>query len=246
MNKYQSALIGEINPVKGARFSCRSQKTGDEFIEKSMDLETDVFTLVQEKDIFSTRYPFKVSADANIIEDCQFFLNGKWQNANKENGCYVVVLDFENRAEKIKIIFTDNIVDDWIIDVRYVEADKELYYAEERKKKQLALCKVADVRCATGVDLVNIYFQPCCDAYARTEIFLYTLKGKYRQYNNGITYEWRMITKCKVEEDDFYKSITGLAVETYSFVLKQYDKNNDLLFETEHIRFDIPNMCFKH
>ena len=39
--------------------------------------------------------------------------------------------------------------------------------------------------------------------------------------------------------EDFYKSINGLAPGTYSFVIKQYDKKDDLLMETDHIEFHI-------
>ena len=48
-----------------------------------------------------------------------------------------------------------------------------------------------------------------------------------------------MIKKCKVPAEDFYKSINGLAPGTYSFVIKQYDKIDELLMKTEHIEFQI-------
>ena len=48
-----------------------------------------------------------------------------------------------------------------------------------------------------------------------------------------------MIKKCKVDPDDFFKSINGLANGKYSFVLRQYDKNSNILLETGYIEFTI-------
>ena len=48
-----------------------------------------------------------------------------------------------------------------------------------------------------------------------------------------------MIKKSKVDIEDFYKSIGGLAYGKYSFILRQYDKNNNLLLETSYIEFSI-------
>lgn len=244
MDKYQIALT-KLLSEKGEIFSCSSQKSNKKIdLEKAFNFETNLFTLEQEKDIFSTLYPFKVLADANI-KDCQFFLNNTWHSAEKTDGCYSLILDFENRIEKIKILFADNIVDDLTINVLYVVADKNLYYAEEEKKRKFALRKTADIRCATGADLVNIYFQPCCEEYKSAEILLFIPK---EELVKGYTSEgrkvveipsWTMIKKCKVEADDFFKSINGLAIGKYSFVLKQYDNNNSVLLETEHIEFTI-------
>ena len=83
----------------------------------------------------------------------------------------------------------------------------------------------AKITVSTGFELVNIYFQPCNDNYARTEISLYK--------------DNMMLAKYKVDEETFFKSITGLAYGKYSFVLKQFDKDNTILLETEHIEFTI-------
>ena len=54
--------------------------------------------------------------------------------------------------------------------------------------------------------------------------------------------------KYKVEEEFFFKSINGLAYGTYEFILKQYDKNEQLLLETNKISFSIskPNNSGKN
>lgn len=50
---------------------------------------------------------------------------------------------------------------------------------------------------------------------------------------------WSVIKKCDVPIDDFYMSINGLAYGKYAFVLRQFDKNHQLLFETDYIGFSI-------
>ena len=73
--------------------------------------------------------------------------------------------------------------------------------------------------------MVNIYFSPCCEDYGRTEVALF--KGD------------RIIANYKVEKDCFFKAICDLAYGRYGFVLKQYDKTDNLLFETDRAFFDI-------
>ena len=85
--------------------------------------------------------------------------------------------------------------------------------------------KTANIKVSTGADLVNIYFQPCCDSYARTEITLYK--------------DNMMLAKYKVDEETFFKSIGGLAFGKYEFVLKQLDKVNNIILETQKTAFSI-------
>ena len=48
-----------------------------------------------------------------------------------------------------------------------------------------------------------------------------------------------MLAKYKVDEETFFKSISGLAFGKYEFVLKQFDKDGNLLFETNRQSFEI-------
>lgn len=101
----------------------------------------------------------------------------------------------------------------------------------------------AAIKVSTGADLVNIYFQPCCDEYDHTEIKLFVPKdytkvgGPYGLVEKPSS--WSLIKKYSVPIEDFYKSINGLAYGEYSFRLKQLDNNNNVLLETNHISFRI-------
>ena len=241
MDKYQKVLL-ETDKTS-VFFSCTSKKNCT-LLDGGFDYENNIYTLTQEEDIFATKYEFVIKTNSNI-ETCTFLVNGEWQNAIRKGTAFSIELDFENRIEKVKLTFLDNIVDDYVFSVEYVEADKELYYQKQESERKANLLSSAQIKHSTSSDLVNIYFQPCCDKYEYTEILLYIPKEEIVKGWTGDGRKvveipsWSMIKKCKVPAEDFYKSINGLAPGTYSFVIKQYDKKDELLMETEHIEFQI-------
>ena len=221
MDKYQKVLLE--TEKTSVFFTCTSKKNSL-VLNGGFNYDADVYTLTQEEDIFSTKYEFVVKTNPNI-ETCTFLVNGEWQSASRKGSAFSVELDFENRVEKVKLTFADNIVDDYTFSVQYVEADKDLYYQKKAATKRARYIESARIKYATGADLVNIYFQPCSYEYQKTEIAL---------YKDGM-----MLANYKVDEECFFKSITGLAYGKYSFVLKQFDSNNQELFETDKISFSI-------
>ena len=48
-----------------------------------------------------------------------------------------------------------------------------------------------------------------------------------------------MLAKYKVDEETFFKSISGLAYGNYEFILKQFDDKGNILLETDKIAFYI-------
>ena len=206
------------------------------------DYDADCYKLVQEQDIFSTKYRFTLKKNINI-ETCTVCINGNWTGAEQIGECFYIILDFENRVEKVKLTFADNIVDDYAFTVQYIEADKDLYYQKQAEAQRNTYIEAAQIKHSTGADLVNIYFQPCCSDYEYTEIYLYipqdyvAVGGPYGPVQK--TSSWQLFKKCKVPSEDFYKSINGLAYGTYAYVIKQFDKKDNLLLETEYIEFSL-------
>jgi hypothetical protein len=221
MNKYQRAIL-ENQDVK-VFYTCSSIKNSA-VLAAGFDYDNDTYALTQEEDIFSTTYEFVVKANPNI-ESCEYYCNGAWCAVEKKAGNFVVMLDFEKRVEKVKFTFADNLADDYIFMVNYTEADKDLYYKKQADNRRNTYIAAAQIKHSTGADLVNIYFQPCSSDYIRTEIAL---------YRDGL-----MLAKYKVDEESFFKSIGGLAYGTYSVIVKQFDRNDNLLLETEHIEFTL-------
>ena len=192
------------------------------------DEKSNSLIIEQDEDINKTQYYLLVPSCANryeIISNVFVYKNNEWKECEIEQKVFKTIIDFNDRVEKIKITFVNGLADELIIPLAYKEANVEKYYAKKEQEKKEDLLKKANVKVSTGADLVNIYFQPCSEDYAHTEIILYK--------------DSMMLAKYKVEEDVFFKSINGLAYGKYSFILKQYDKDNAIILETGHIEFTI-------
>ena len=209
MDKYQKYLLANVPTKSNLKNSDCNPWAEDKII------------LRQNEDIMIKDYVLSIS---NINIKSIYAIAGDTRNPFKiVDQEFYIPIDFEKKFDKIQIVFKNNLADDLILPVVYEEADKEAYYAKQEQEHRKALLSAASIKCATGADLVNIYFQPCCKDYDRTEIALYR--------------DGQMLAKYKVEEDCFFKSIGGLAYGKYDFVLKQYDKAGMLLLETEQIPF---------
>ena len=162
---------------------------------------------------------------------------------------FFLPLSFDNRIESIKIVFNNNLADDLIIPVIYVEANKEKYYAKVAQEQNAKLLAKAQIKHSTGADLVNIYFQPCCDTYAKTEIELYLANGNFsRPSSMCVTFFTpqllggqveQLIGKYVIEDGSLFKSISGLAKRVYGYKVRQFDANGKILCESDFAFFSI-------
>ena len=244
MDKYQKILLE--NNDKNSFYYCVSVNNGGGAPNTNFNYSTDVFTLTQDEDIFSTKYTFVLRANTNI-ETCSFYVNGEWHSANQKGTSFCIELDFENRVEKVKLTFADNIVDDYTFSVQYVEADKDLYYQKQAETIRNTYIEAAQIKHSTGADLVNIYFQPCCANCGKTEIELWIAQGKRENHHGMIAYipkliggtPEQMIAKFTVEEGFLFKAINGLANGVYAYRLRQFSKNDEMLFESDFQFFEI-------
>lgn len=225
MDKYQQPIMATY------KFSIEGK--GNDINKECFDGE--IITLKQIEDITVTKYKLLVSPSKGSIAEISAVASTKRVPFQKKSG-YIGTLDFEDRAEYIEIGFKNEIADNLIIPIKYIEADKEAYYARKEKERvakkikkeqeyKKKLFESASITFAVGADLVNIYFQPCCEKYARTEITLYRDK--------------KMLATYKVEEGFYFKAICELAYGSYCFVLKQYDKSSNVILETEYTSFNI-------
>lgn len=229
MNKYQKSLLSGT--------SC-SLKHCEEKVWTG-----GKFSFKQNEDITLKDYVLCIS---NPSIEAVFAMDGDAQTPFEEKeGKFCSLVDFDHKIDSIKIVFKNGLADDLIVPVEYVEADREAYYAQKEKERNAALLTAAAIKCATGSNLVNIYFQPCCDEYEYTEIQLYIPQ---QVISKGWTSEgrelydipaWSFIKKTKVNPEEFYASIGGLAYGKYAFVLKQFNKGGNILLTTDYIGFSI-------
>ena len=192
-------------------------------INSSLDrtLENGVVRIKQNEDIsikeytLASRYPF------------DYLCENEWRKSSKmENRAWQIAkFDWAVPIEKVRFLVDNEFVEALEINIEYEFADVEAYNKKQEQKRKNDLIEKASIKHSTGADLVNIYFQPCSSDYIRTEIAL---------YRDGL-----MLSKYKVDEESFFKSIGGLAYGTYSFIVKQFDKSDNLLLETEHIEFTV-------
>lgn len=247
MDKYQEFLMN-INHSYYS-FSINGE------LSKEKVLIDDKIVLKQDDDIAITNYILYI---ANESIDTVYAIKGttkkefskevdpvysspKSGNQNR----FFVAINFEDKLDEVKIVFKNNLANDLNIPISYILADKDKYYSKKEQERKEALLKTADIKVSTGADLVNIYFQPCCDKYEYTDIQLFIpkeeiVKGYYADGRKVVEIPaWSLIKKCKVDTEEFYKSINGLASGKYSFILKQYDKANTVILETGYIEFTI-------
>ena len=215
MNKYQKYFLKEDAYIDcfalGSDINCSLDRT----------LENGVVRIKQNEDIsikeytLASRYPF------------DYLCENEWRKSSKmENRVWQIAkFDWSVPIEKVRFLVDNEFVEALEINIEYEFSDVEAYNKKQEQKRKNDLIEKASIKHSTGADLVNIYFQPCSSDYIRTEIAF---------YRDGL-----MLSKYKVDEESFFKSIGGLAYGTYSFIVKQFDKSDNLLLETEHIEFTV-------
>ena len=241
MDKYQMYLMDsdcawEKNSENQRIISVfESQKTGRKFCG-DINFDTGIITVNQDSDIYSHVYAQYFPVPSHVSGISVTYDGKKWEKLaiEKERDCVrnclcsgkcKIILDFENRIKKVKFAFACAIADDLIFTVRYVEADKQAYYAEIAHKEMLERIKKANIQIKTGLNLVNIFFCACSDDYVRTEFQLYTDSGQ-------------LMKKIKVPEDEFFVAVPNLAYGRYYFIAEQFASDKKL-FTTEKIEFQI-------
>ena len=232
MDKYQKLLVQKARIKEWLYFENNgvSDEESSKYWKRVVfDENNDTVTIIQDENPNIVDYTLIIFGES-FIKTIEIYKNSKWEKIEKSTfktrwAAFRLNINFDDRIEKVKVSFRDNLADDYIIDVKYQEADKEKYNEKLAMEHKAELLKVANIKVSTGADLVNIYFQPCCDSYARTEIALYK--------DNMI------LAKYKVDEETFFKSISGLAFGKYEFVLKQFDDKGNVLLETQKISFSI-------
>ena len=248
MNKYQEYLLSRIKDNDQGTFlfsdcapvgeSCKDDTYG------CYDKTTNCFTIKQDKDITKTGYVLKISQDK-----CPFVaaVQVRKNNSYVDMPLSEIIIDFNDRIDAIRLKFIKNIADDLEIRIVYKEADKQAYNEMQAVLQKENTLKRAAIKHSVGESLVNIYFQPCANNYDHTEISLFIpdktevkkVGGPHGPVNQENVLSWSLIVKTTVENGIFFKSITGLAFGRYAYIIKQFDKANNALIETDYTEFYI-------
>lgn len=146
----------------------------------------------------------------------------------------VAVCDFTYDNPIITIIFKFgfNIIDDIKINVNTIIKEEPLVDNKNVLDKKLKANMNMSV--ATGVDLINVYFQPCSSDYSYTKVEFYK--------------DGKNLAKYKIDGEVFFWCIPNLAFGSYEIKIAQYNKNDAVLVESEmkSVTLKLPNYSGMH
>lgn len=234
MNKYQQVILANL-------------KIFVNISDATVKFDNGTIILKQSENAYIEKYDitFENTAIDSVIIGSKTYTN--------ENNKILFELDFANQSKEIIVKFIDNIADSLSLSLIYEATSKEAW--DEKNKKELwgKRQENAKITVSTGIDLVNIYFQPCSDDYGKTVIELYTANGKWQPLPNAMVIGEvfkpgllgaevaLLMGKFTVEDGLFFKSIGGLAKGAYGYRLSQYNTKGELLFSTDYSYFAIYN-----
>ena len=230
MNKYQEFAI-----KSAVRFDY--ERSDKNLSLSSFEWDYKTVTIVQNENYNIRKYNiYLLTAVAEKVE----YISKRQTHIVKdlEKNKYLIELDYDNRIEKIKIHFSNSVVDPVEIPIVYVEADVKKYDEKVMAEHKKALEEKAKVKVTTGDSIINVTFQPVNDSFSYSKVELYTITGtkvKHLENINITENEYQLMAKYKTPEDVYFHSITGLAYGKYAIILVQYDNSNKEIFKSDYV-----------
>ena len=183
---------------------------------ETFSMENEKIKIKQNKNYNIKKYNFTIKGDAiSSIEKIEGLKGKVWKKIGKTT----FQLDFDNKVSKIKIHFINRIIDPIVFDIEMEDADKKAYdYELERKRKDYEK-SVVDLEIATGVNLINVYFNGLTNKeYSYAVISLYRKDRKIGVY--------------KLKDTNFL-SIPNVASGEYGISIEQYNSDDELIYRSE-------------
>ena len=249
MDKYQEQLVNE-RTLGFLGFDDSVKTLNDSVLDrKSMKL-----TIKQKADITITKYLVAmVVCDNSPIEKVLYKIGDHWEekksqlpkgtldkygindgNLAKEES-YPITFDFDNRIEEIKLVFKNGLADDLVIPVVYLEASKDAYYQKIQEQNRAQLEEKASVIVKTGIDLINVFFQPVSKQFSYAVVELFLVNSSTSKQTVG---------EFKPNDKQFFVSICGLAKAEFGIILKEFDKDDHIIFESHLISASVLGLTF--
>lgn len=146
-----------------------------------------------------------------------------------------ITVDFDDKSPSIFVSFSDNLADPIEIPIIYVDADKTAWDEKILKEHKEQLAEIVNINVVSGDSLINILYNPLNDKYSYSVVTLYYAFTK--QGEKDKTYQ--TMGSFKSEKDKFFIPIINLGYASYAIVLKQYDSDNKVIYESEKIEFTL-------
>lgn len=155
MNKYQEYLLRGFSFWQCCPLD--EEASGGKKTYGNYEKITDTFTLTQDENINIFEYVLIVMKQPYPIEKVYTGKDETWREIEitnylgRENApCFRIIIDFRDRIDKIRFCFTGGLSDDYIVNLKYIEADKEAYYAKQAKVVRENLIKAAQSNILRG------------------------------------------------------------------------------------------------
>ena len=248
MNKYQKFIL-----ERTLCFISKDMEVNDKKAVTNYVNDNDEFMIQQDENYNNKKHNIIVSGlsiDSIEIDGKKSEKIETPKHSYFDDEMNLAIVDFDNRAKEITFNFANNIAEPLTLKLKFIESDHASFDAKEAESNRQNLMAAANIKLATGADLVNVYFQPVTENYSHTVIELYLAQGNFeRQHiSSGVAVHMAppkllggtiesLLGKFKVEDGMFFKAITGLAKGVYGVKLTEFDNNNTPLFSSDVMFF---------
>lgn len=144
-----------------------------------------------------------------------------------------ISIDFNKKSPSLFVSFKENLTDPIELPIEYTDADKNKWDEKIKAEKEEELAKKANIIVTNGISFVNILFRPIDITYHHA---IATLYFEERDVNNNPVL-LQIMGDFKSEEGMFFIPICNIGYGTYVAILKQYDKDDNLIYESKQTSF---------
>lgn len=243
MDKYQEYLFKSIRvstqlatkkEAPGCSYYNKKYIYDNEAGAKEFTFNDGKITLTQNDNYHLHKYEIIISHPK--LQDVWIMSKGNKISGEKvDDVTKSITVDFDDKSPSIFVSFSDNLADPIEIPIIYVDADKTAWDEKILKEHKEQLAEIVNINVVSGDSLINILYNPLNDKYSYSVVTLYYAFAK--QGEKDKTYQ--TMGSFKSEKDKFFIPIINLGYTSYAIVLKQYDSDNKVIYESEKIEFTL-------
>lgn len=243
MDKYQEYLFKSIRvstqlatkkEAPGCSYYNKKYIYDNEAGAKEFTFKDGKITLTQNDNYHLHKYEIIISHPK--LQDVWIMSKGNKISGEKvDDVTKSITVDFDDKSPSIFVSFSDNLADPIEISIIYVDADKTAWDEKILKEHKEQLAEIVNINVVSGDSLINILYNPLNDKYSYSVATLYYAFTK--QGEKDKTYQ--TMGSFKSEKDKFFIPIINLGYASYAIVLKQYDSDNKVIYESEKIEFTL-------
>ena len=243
MDKYQEYLFKSIRvstqlatkkEAPGCSYYNKKYIYDNEAGAKEFTFKDGKITLTQNDNYHLHKYEIIISHPK--LQDVWIMSKGNKISGEKvDDVTKSITVDFDDKSPSIFVSFSDNLADPIEIPIIYVDADKTAWDEKILKEHKEQLAEIVNINVVSGDSLINILYNPLNDKYSYSVVTLYYAFTK--QGEKDKTYQ--TMGSSKSEKDKSFIPIINLGYASYAIVLKQYDSDNKVIYESEKIEFTL-------